>query len=135
MNRSSIISKSMGYLLLVVMTYNFFCSAFCAVSTDGCCGKEEKEHHDKSCCSNENDSDEKKNDCQDKHLAFFKTLGQFVSEKSIDATKVLHTIVAMVISVFNLPPVSENKSPLAFNGFHPPPPKGDIRIFIQSFQI
>ncbi len=125
----------MGYLLMVVMFYNFFCSALCAVSADGCCGKEEKEHHDKCCNSHEKDSDEKKGDCQDMHLAFFKTLGQFGSGQTVDATKVFHTFIALVTPLYYVLPVSQNKNVLAYNGFHPPPPKADIRIFIQSFQI
>ncbi len=135
MIHNNIISKSMCYLLLVVMSFNFLCSALCAVSADGCCGKEENEHHGKSCCSHEKDSDEKNGDCQNMHLAFFKTLGQFASGQTVDAIKVFHTFISVVTPLFNVLPVSQNKFFLAYSGFHPPPPKADIRIFIQSFQI
>lgn len=131
MNRNNIISKSIGCLLLMVMTYNFYCSAICAAGGKGCCGKEEKE----SCCSHEKESDEKKGDCQDIHLSFFKTLGQFSSGQIVDAPKVFHHFIAIVNTInFSEPVFSDNHS-VCYTGLRPPPPKADIRIFIQSFQI
>jgi hypothetical protein len=135
MNRNKIISKSISYVLLVVMTYNFFCSAYCAVRADGCCGKIAKEQPDKCCNAHEKDSEEKKGDCQDMHLAFFKAVGQFCSEETEEATNKFHTFVANVTPYYTVYPISLNRDSIAYTGYLPPPPKADIRIFIQSFQI
>lgn len=135
MNRNSIITKSIGYLILIVMSYQFFCSVLCAVTTDGCCGKEEQEHHGKCCNSNNNDNNEKPRDCQDMHLAFFKTLGQFGIEKGLDAPKDFHKVIAIIHSLFIVESVINGSHSFAYTGFQPPPPKEDIRIFIQSFLI
>ena len=111
------------------------CSALCATGVGGCCGKEDNDNCKKSCCSDEKKSDEKDHDCQALHLSFFNTTGQFQSEKSVDGVKVFPSLVAVFNPLLNILPVSQNKYAFAYNGFHPPPPKADIRIFIQSFQI
>lgn len=135
MNCKGIILKRLGFLLLVVMSYNFFCSTFCAVGDNSCCGRTKKEHHNKCCASTEKSSDKKKSDCQDTHIAFFKTLGQFGSVETIDAAKVFYAFVAVDPIVFDFPTLAENKNVFVYNGFHPPPPKAGVRVFIHSFQI
>jgi hypothetical protein len=137
MKISNHIAKSISSILLLVMVYQHLCSAMCAVGSSACCGKEDNDddHCKKSCCTNEKDADGKKHDCQDMHFAFFNATGQFASEKTVEATKVFHTLVALVTPLYNVLPVSQNKDSIAYNGFHTPPPKAGIRIFIQSFQI
>lgn len=137
MKRNSILRKSTSFLLLTVMMYMHLCSALCAAGSSGCCGKKENknDHHKKSCCQTTKENDGKKHDCQDMHFAFFNTTGQFASEKSVDAINPFQTFIAFVIPVFNELSVSQNKNAFAYYGFHPPPPKKDIRIFIRSFQI
>lgn len=134
MTHGSIISKSIGYFLLVIMFYQFSCSALCAMSTNGCCSKEEREHHDKCCKSDENKSDDKSGDCQGMHFAFFKALGQFSSGKVADSPKTFFSFIAINHNEFlSRLVLSENHS-IVYSGFKPPP-KTDIRVFIQSFQI
>lgn len=113
------------------------CSALCATGSGGCCDKEDDGNcpEDKSYCSHEEKSNDNDHDCQALHFSFFGTTGQFPSEKSVDVIKVFPSVVAVITPLLNLLPVSQNKIAVAYNGFHPPPPKADIRIFIQSFQI
>jgi len=132
------IAKSIAYLLLIVTMYQHLCSAMCAIGSSGCCGREDNDddHCKKSCCETTNDKDGKKHDCQDMHLSFFNTTGQFASAKTVDAIKVFHTFIAVITPLYyNVLPVSQNTNILVYNGFHPPPPKADIRVFIQSFLI
>ena len=119
------------------MVYMHLCSAVCVIGSSGCCGKEDNndDHCKKSCCESTKDQDGKKHDCQNMHLSFFNSTGQFPSEKTVELTKVFDTFVAVVTPLYNVLPVSQNKDAIAYNNFHPPPPKADIRVFIQSFQI
>lgn len=135
MHRNSVILRSIDYLLLLVLSYNYFCSAICSFSKDGCCGKETIALHYNCCGSHDNDSGESKDDCQNNHLSFFKTLGQFGSGQNIDAPKVFETSIGALDPIFLLEPISTDNILFESNGFHPPPPEADIRIFIQSFQI
>lgn len=133
MNRNSIISKSVSHLLLAVMFYMHACSTLCATTSHGCCGKEVED--DDKCCQNEKNSDNKDNGCQNMHFAFFNTTGQFAQAKADISFKPTQSLVAVVIPLFIIEPTVISKTNCAYNGFHPPPPKADIRIFIQSFQI
>lgn len=138
MNRIGYLSKSISCLLMAVIFYMHFCSSLCATGAGSCCGKEDNESDHckkKSCCSDKNKSEGKSQDCQGFHLSFFNTTGQFASDKSPDAIKGFQSLVAVVIHAFNILPVTQTKSFIVDNGFHPPPPKTDIRIFIQSFLI
>lgn len=113
------------------------CSALCAAGSGDCCGKEDNDndHCEKACCNDEKGKDEKKPDCQDLHFSFFKTTGQFQSDKTVEAIKLFPSFIALIPPVLIFQLVSQNKDVFAYNGFHPPPPKADIRIFIQSFLI
>ena len=135
MKTKSHISTSIVYLLLTVMLYMHLCSALCATGAGGCCDKADNDNFKKSCCSDDNKSDEKDHDCQALHLSFFNTTGQFQSEKSDSAVKVFPNLIAVFTPLLNILLVSQNEDVFAYNGFHPPPPKANIRIFIQCFQI
>lgn len=122
---------------MVVTFYTHFCSACCATGfSGGCCGVEEDSdriHNEKACCAHDSKTPVK--DCQDFHLSFFKTTGQFTSDKNSDVIKAYQSLNAVITPVFNRSPVEQSKNVLAFNVFHPPPLQADIRITIQSFQI
>ena len=137
MKKNSIITKSIGYLLLAVVLYMHVCSALCATSAHGCCGKDDKDndHGKKECCKHEKESDEKEHDCQDMHLSFFSTTGQFAQAKADISFKPFQSLIAVVTPLFIIQPTATSKNVFAYCGFHPPPPKADIRIFISSFQI
>ena len=135
MKSNSIIPKSIAYLLLTVTLYMHLCSALCATGAGGCCGKEDDDHDKKSCCSHEKKSDSKDHDCQNMHFAFFNTTGQFAQAKADISFKTFQSLIAVVTTLFFIQSITENKNLFGYNGFHPPPPKADIRIFIQSFQI
>ncbi len=113
------------------------CSALCATSAHGCCGKEDNDtdHCKKECCKHEKEPDGKKGDCQDMHLSFFSTTGQFSQVKADISLNPFQSLVAIVTPLFIIQPTATSKNVFAYSGFHPPPPKADIRIFIQSFQI
>ncbi len=118
------------------MTYMHICSAFCATGVDFCCSEgDEGNNCEKSCSAQEEKSANPKPDCQDLHFSFFNATGQYAFAKSIDTVKVFFTIVQIVTPILNILPVSHREDIFAFNGFHPPPPKSDIRIFINSFLI
>ncbi len=136
MKKNSIISKSISSLLLVVMLYMHVCSALCATGGNACCGKEDNDNDNcsKNCCENEKNSDNKDHDCQNLHFSFFNTTGQFAQEKSIDP-QVYHSLVAVITPLFIIQPIEASPNIFAYNRFHPPPLKTDIRISIRSFQI
>ena len=125
----------MGYLLLAVMFYMHVCSALCATSAHGCCGKEDTDHCKKECCKHEKKSDGKEHDCQNMHLSFFSVTGQFAQVKADISVKPFQNLIAVVTPLLIVQPTATSKNVYAYSGFHPPPPKEDIRIFIQSFQI
>ena len=133
MPKNNFITKSVAYIILVVVFYMHVCSALCAVSTHGCCGKEDSDND--KCCQHEKSSDNNDKDCQSMHFAFFNTTGQFSQSKADISPKPFESLVALVTSIFNITPVSESKNIFLSNGFRPPPPKVEIRIFISSFQI
>ena len=135
MEKSNIIRKSIGYLLLAVMFYMHVCSALCATSVHGCCGQEDNDNDKRECCKHEKDSDGKEKDCQDMHLSFFNTTGQFALVKVDNLLKPFQSLVAAITPLFIVVPTTTIKNVFAYNGFHPPPPKANIRIFISSFQI
>lgn len=100
-----------------------------------CCNETEqvKDCCKKSCC------DEKKNEkhedgCQKEHLAMFTTLGQFHFLKTVDA-KIFQQLVSNLFVKENSASIVSSDLHFAFNGFHPPPPKQEIIILIQSFLI
>ena len=135
MKLNSIISKSIAHLVLVVIFYMHVCSALCATSSHGCCEKEDNDNDKKECCKHEKESDGETKDCQDMHFAFFNTTGQFSLAKFDISLKSFQSLVAVTTPILLIAPVSECKNIFVYNGFHPPPPKADIRIFISSFQI
>ena len=119
------------------MLHAHLCSALCATGLQGCCGIEnaDSSHCKNECCKKEKDNDGKQSDCQDTHASFFKTTGQFASEKSDDAIKFFQSLIAVITPSFTILPVEKTKDIFVYTGFHPPPPKADIRIAIRSFQI
>ena len=133
MKINSIISKIIAHMVLVVIFYMHVCSALCATSSHGCCGKEDNDK--KECCKHEKKSDGETKDCQEMHFAFFNTTGQFSLAKSDISLKSFQSLVAVITPILLIAPVSECRNIFVYNGFHPPPPKADIRIFISSFQI
>ncbi|MEO5569497.1 MAG: hypothetical protein ABIT08_08695 [Bacteroidia bacterium] len=132
MKKNSIILKSVSYLILVVLLYMHVCSALCATTGNGLCGKKDK---GRSCCHHEKKSNSKERDCQDMHFAFFNTTGQFSQVQADISFKAFQSLVAVITPLFIFKPDSEIKMLFVYNRFHPPPPKADIRIFISSFQI
>jgi hypothetical protein len=136
MGRNSLILKSISYILIGIMVYMHVCSAWCFVAAgEGCCSKSGKESKEKSCCSKQKDSDHRENGCQDFHLAFFKATGQFSSEKNVEVVKVFPFILTEYPNLTIQKSIEKDENLIAFNNYHPPPPIGDIRMFIQSFQI
>ena len=138
MNPLGYISKGIGHLLLASMLYMHLCSAWCATGYSGCCGREQATHKEqchKSCCNkSENHSTGDAKDCQAAHVAFFTTTGQFFSGFSKEIPKTLDILISTLSPQKSLP-ASHAEIIVAFNGFDPPPPKEEVRILINSFQI
>ena len=129
------VKKYLTYLLLVGMIYMHVCSVLCATSGNGCCGKEDSDHNKKECCKHKKESEGKEHNCQGLHLSFFNTTGQFSQVKADISLKPFLSLIAVVTPLFIIQPTVTNENIFAYCGFHPPPPKADIRIFISSFQI
>jgi hypothetical protein len=130
------ISKVIAILLLAIMAQSIYCSAACAIGGDKCCSsKQETAGHKKSCCSKKSKQNKPTGNCQDEHLAFFKTVGKYHSVQAVAELKVFESIPPIIYPVFNLMPVEINFSFFANTGFHPPPPNDEVRILIHSFQI
>ncbi|MEP6795715.1 MAG: hypothetical protein ABJB16_15405 [Saprospiraceae bacterium] len=134
MQKLNIISKSISVLLLVVMLYMHVCSAWCAAGCNSCEAAGDN-HCKKACCTNGKNSESKDHDCQSLHFSFFKAAGQFSSEKIAEAQIAFTVFTGSIAPFFLINPIESSRSNFAYNGFHPPPPGSDIRIFIQSFQI
>lgn len=137
MKISGYILKPVALLLLKVTVYMHVCSFVCASGAGSCCSKMkgEKTSFKKECCKHKKSSENKKGGCQDIHLSFFNTSGQFAQDNTFDVIKSFAPSVALVFQSLNIFSVLQDKAAFAENGFHPPPPKPDIRIFIQSFII
>ena len=135
MNKNSIKTQIVVQLLLVVILYMHVCSALCATTSHSCCRKEGNDNCKNESCEDDNDADHKDSGCQNRHFAFFNTTGQFVQAKADISFKLTQSLVVIVAPLFIFEPTATSKIKFAYNGFHPPPPKADIRIFISSFQI
>ncbi len=121
-------------LLLVFMTVHV-CTAVCSVGMLGSCTEMNgKELCHKSCCQSKTHNDSN-SDCQQGHMAFFSTIGQSQLQKTEFLKKAFQSFESPVHPLLILFLHSERTTVIAFNGFHPPPIKPDIRISIQSFQI
>ena len=117
------------------MLHSHMCSALCASGFYSCSSEKPdccKNQH-KSYC-NKNDKDEKHNNCQKDHLAFFSTIGQYHFIKVID-TKNFQPPIAILISKTINQPIISSDIKFAYSGFHPPPPKVEIRVLIHSFLV
>lgn len=124
-------TKGLSLLILAIVVHMHYCSFACSTGVSDCCGTEHSHqtgHHKEA---KHHDSD---GGCQKEHQAFFKTVGQyhFVSDNIV---KYFPVVVAEIVSQVNLLQVQAFPSTEIYTGFHPPPPKGDVRILIQSFQI
>ena len=118
------------------MAQSIYCSAACAIGGDNCCSsKKEASGNKKSCCSKKSQESKPLGNCQDEHLAFFKTVGKYHSVQAVAGLKVFESIPPIIHPVLNLMPVEINFSFFDNTGFLPPPPNDDVRILIRSFQI
>lgn len=131
----NIYARGISYLILVVMLHMHLCSAFCATGIGGCCGAQDATVYKKSCCSLATKSDDKEKDCQDMHLSFFKTTGQFASETTSEIFNIISIPFNLITVLFIITPNEIDNHLQVFNIFHPPPSGVEIRISIQSFQI
>ncbi|MCY7409380.1 MAG: hypothetical protein LH473_03845 [Chitinophagales bacterium] len=134
--RTTYISKLIACSMLAVILYVHVCSVWCTLSMGSCAGMSawQKEDYTKSCCK-ENHESNKGNDCQAGHVAFFSTTGKFFTVVNKDLAKPFSTLAPIVTNQLFFSPFENYLSIVAYNGFHPPPPKAGIRILIASFQI
>jgi len=125
------IQKSFSLLIVVVILHTHWCSFSCSTGILSCCG-DEKEHHEGEAADHHDEDG--CGDCQGEHLAFFKTIGQS-NIFHADVTNVFQSLIAVILPVETLQPKDVFHTAEIYTGFHPPPPKADTRILIQSFQI
>ncbi len=119
------------------MLYSHVCSSLCATGIYSCCSEKvesNKQVHKCSCHKSKKTEKQQDDGCQKEHLSFFGTIGQYHFVKAID-TKVIQPQIAILISKIIIQPIISSDIAFAYTGFHPPPPKDEIRILIQSFLI
>ena len=130
------ISRVIAILLLAVMAQSIYCSAACAFGGDNCCSSmKEASGYKKSCCSKKSEEKKPTGNCQDEHLAFFKTVGKYHSIQEVAELKVFESIPPIIYPVLNFIPVEINFSFFDNTGFHPPPLNDEVRILLHRFQI
>jgi len=130
--RSNIIKVGAAVLLAAVL-HTYICSAFCSI-------KDQFLSHQETivdaCCTHEHDDQgeqDHKKDCQQDHMAFLKTVGQFHSYDQCPLDKVFECeLINLYQKDFNI--ISLNQDEF-FIDFHPPPPKTGIPVLVQSFLI
>ena len=130
------ISRGIASLIIVVMLHSHVCAALCASGAYSCCtekGECCKQDH-KSCCDKKEKTEKHSDGCEKDHLTFFSTIGQYHFLKAIDS-KIIQPQVAILISKIIKQPIISSEIEFAYTGFHLPPPKDEIIIFIQSFLI
>ena len=110
------------------MLHSHFCAALCASGIYSCCDEKQavKDCCRKTCCD-EKKTKEPCSDCQEEHLTFFTTIGQYHFVKAIDA-KIFQPFISILISNKFINPVNSTEILFSFNGFHPPPLKENIII-------
>ncbi len=121
--------------MLAIMLYAHVCSVWCAFSMGRCDGMSamQKEHCTKSCCSDNHKTSS--DDCQTGHVAFFGATGKFFTDVNKDLAKPFQPLASIATLQLFFFFSENNKTIVAYDGFHPPPPPADIRISISSFQI
>ncbi len=115
----------------------YACSALCATGFYSCCDEKCEQVSSQKICNHhgqKEEDDDNCDDCQKDHLAFFGTISQYHFIKTIDI-KIFQPLVAIVLSKEIIQPVISPDLAFVFTGFHPPPPKENIRTLIQSFLI
>lgn len=127
--------KGLSFLMLITILETYVCSGLCISDLYMCCDKSAAAVAD--CCKSQQpeNNQEGKTDCQDQHLAFFQTIGQF---HSIDVVQLFQPPFISELYSSSTPILKENKNQTEiafFTGFHPPPPKDGISVFVQTFLI
>jgi hypothetical protein len=133
MNIRNIITRSLSGLLIITIVYMHIGSAHCGLNslffsqynTDN-----SNDYSKYSCSKNE----EKKGHDQPIHFSFFYTVGQYHFNNSTNVLKALTSIIAVPYYHSNNQILTLNKGSIPFNS-HSPPPRENIRVFIQSFLV
>lgn len=128
------ILKSSAALLLSIIVHMHICSAYCGLNGLSCCKDDDNDGdgcHDCSCCKHKKNTDK---NCQIVHFSFFNTIGQYHLTNSNVVPKLPAAIVSVFYSANNMLRFTPNTNFIPFNS-HSPPPKQDIRVFIQSFLV
>lgn len=131
--RTSYIYKGLSLLIMAVIVNTHLCSFCCSTGIFSCCGDdcadEQHEHHDDA---DHHDAD---GGCQTEHFAFFQTVGQYQAIHADAAAKVFQPLIALILPAEILQPKDIFHTAEIYTGFHPPPPRDNIHILIQSFLI
>ena len=112
-----------------MILYMHLCSFGCATGIISCCGEEQEDH-----CSATSHHENEDGDCQKDHLTFFSTVGQN-QVLTAEVIKYFPLVIAINCPAEINQPKDVFHISEIYTGFHPPPPKKDVRIFIQSFLI
>lgn len=109
------------------------CSAVCLSGVHTCCNQENSTQ--KSCCQNKNTEQKEDKSCEDIHIKYFSSIGQFSETKEIGSTNYFPTILSILPLIHNDDLYTLSYCHLHYEYSHSPPIKPDIRTSIQSFQI
>lgn len=109
------------------------CSAVCLSGVHTCCNQDNSSQ--KPCCQNKNPEQKEDKSCEDIHLKYFSSIGQFSEYKEIGNNTYFPTILSILPLINNDDLFTLRYHYFHFGYSHSPPIKPDIRTAIQSFQI
>ena len=131
--------KGTAIVILFGMLQSYACSALCTFNLYSCCNTVDEVH---SCCSNELTPVASKSnpsgDCQDKHLEFSLSTGQFFSIAITDIAKVfssesdLNVANPIADGLFDAKTEFDGQ---IYTGYSPPPAKEGIPVLISRMLI
>lgn len=134
LNTRNIIARALSGVLLLLIVQMHVCSAYCGLNGLSCCKDDDNDGdgcHNCSCCKHEKKTDK---NCQTVHFSFFNTVGQYHLTNGNVVPKLPAAIVSLFNTVINTQGFTSRTNFIPFNS-HSPPPKQDIRVFIQSFLV
>lgn len=124
--------KKAGLILVLFFFYMNLCSAVCFSKILSCC---EQENPAKSCCHNESTHNNRNKSCEESHLKYFSSIGQFSENKENAKNIYSQTPFYYIPQLGNDYSTPFDNYTLQSKYLHPQFVKTDIRTAIQSFQI
>lgn len=130
------IYKSVAIFILMTMVQTFYCSVMCAFSPESCC--DEAMGEEQSCinvlCNDEHEGEEN-NNCQENHLAFFKTIGKYSVSKTVSSFQLFATLKVQDFPPMKIIQPEGNVFLSAKTINHIRPPVEEVVVLNHTFRI